>query len=106
MIGYAGIAIFVFGSKLDTDGKPEMSDGMREEFDLCFQAGVKLLPVGATGFVAEELWRRVFDDMGTYYPAAKPAFKTGFKRLGDSSLSPDDIIKIVLDLISILQKSD
>jgi hypothetical protein len=106
MIDYAGIAVFVFGNKVDADGKPALSNGMKEEFDLCARVRVKPLPVGATGFVAEELWRQVSNNMDMYYPGAKPAFKSTFMRLGDSALSPDQLVLIILELVAMLQKAD
>ena len=57
MIDYAGIAVFVFGNKRSA-ASIVPSDGMREEFDLCIAAGVKPLPIGATGFLAELFGRK------------------------------------------------
>jgi SLOG family protein/SIR2-like protein len=105
MIDYAGIAIFVFGNQLGSGGKPIPSNGMKEEFDLCFEAGVKPLPIGATGFIAEELWKRVLGDMEQYYPRAKTDFRSKFKKLGNSALDSDVLVRIVLDLIVLLQKA-
>jgi hypothetical protein len=58
MIQRAGIALFLFGNKLVSD-KVELSGGMREEFELAKSYGLILIPVGATGYMAEELWREV-----------------------------------------------
>lgn len=106
MIDYAGIAIFLFGNKRDADGKVIVSNGMEQEFDLCVATGVKPVPVGATGFISETLWKRVVDDMDHYYPQAKPAFKATFRELGDKTLAPETLMNVVLDIISALQKAE
>lgn len=103
MIDNAGIAIFVFGNKRTATGLVP-SYGMREEFDLCFQAGVKPLPIGATGFVAETLWREVSADIAKYFVAPSTDFKRQFKKLGDASERPAQLLESVLTLIDYLQK--
>src|SRR5207237_616251 len=85
MIDYAGIALFVFGNKRDAKGDLVLSNGMRQEFDLCIQAGVCPLPVGATGFMAAELWEEVWKDFVKFYPNATIAFRQAFEQLGDAS---------------------
>lgn len=105
MVDYAGIAIFVFGNRHDDTGGLVLSKGMREEFDFCIAAGVKPLPIGATGFVAEELWSKVLGKIDTYYPGATASFKAAFKKLGDSTLSPDKLLVKVLELVGMLQRS-
>jgi len=49
MIEHAGIAIFLFGNKRDAKGDLVLSNGMKQEFDLCLQAGVHPIPIGASG---------------------------------------------------------
>jgi Sir2- and TIR-associating SLOG family/SIR2-like domain len=105
MVEYAGIAIFVFGNKKDEKGNIVPSNGMRQEFDLCVKAGVRPLPVGATGFVAEELWQEVRKNLDRFYPKADATFRLQFDHLGDSSKAPDELISIVVGLIDKLQKT-
>lgn len=104
MIDHAGIAVFVFGNKLDPAGKVSLSDGMREEFVLCVKAGVQVLPIGATGYMAETLWNEVWNDFKTYYPHANSAFRDEFEKLGDKSISPSDLVPILQSLIQRLQR--
>lgn len=104
MIDYAGIAIFVFGNKRDAKGDVVPSNGMREEFDLCVKAGVRPLPVGATGFMAAEIWKEVNADMAKYFADATPAFKKDFETIGDASVSPDDLLAVIQKMVEYLQK--
>jgi Sir2- and TIR-associating SLOG family/SIR2-like domain len=105
MIDYAGVALFVFGNQRDGSGTVVSSPGMREEFDLCLKAGVKPLPIGATGFLAQELWNEVQKDLDTHFPRAKPAFRATFKKLNNPKLTDDSLIDAALGLINTLRKA-
>jgi hypothetical protein len=104
MIDYAGIALFVFGNKRDSSGNIVLSNGVREEFDLCIQAGVHALPIGATGFMAQEIWQEMWNDFDRFYPDLNTGFRDGFEKLGDSSKSPDELIAITQQLIEHLRR--
>ncbi|MDE0842583.1 SIR2 family protein [Psychrobacter pacificensis] len=66
MISYAGISIFLFGNKIDSEGKIVDSNGMQEEFDISKTNGNTLLPVGGTGSISRNLWESVSDDEGNH----------------------------------------
>ena len=104
LIEHAGIAVFVFGNKPDASGHIVLGEGVRKEFDLCIAANVRPLPIGATGFMAEELWKEVLGNFDTFYPAADAAFREEFEKLGDLSKTPSELIAAVLKLIQQLQK--
>lgn len=62
MISFAGIALFLFGNKLDKDtGAVVDSDGVVKEFDIAQANNCILLPVGATGSVAKSLAERIVE---------------------------------------------
>jgi len=105
MLDYAGIAIFVFGNKRNPSGDIVPSNGMAEEFELCVQRGAHPLPIGATGFMAKELWTEMMKDLSKFYPAATSAFTAEFEQLGDTSKSGDELRVIVQRLIEHLQKA-
>jgi hypothetical protein len=105
MLDYAGIAIFVFGNKRDSSGNIVLSNGMREEFDLCVERGAHPLPIGATGFMAHALWTEMRADLSKYYPGASTDFATDFQLLGDASKSPDEVRATVQRLVEYLQRT-
>ena len=105
MLDYAGIAIFLFGNKRNPSGDIVPSNGMAEEFELCVQRGAHPLPIGATGFMAQELWAEMMKDLSKFYPAAAPAFAGDFEQLGDTSKSGDELHVIIQRLIEHLQKA-
>lgn len=96
MLNYAGIAMFMFGNKLSPDdGATILSGGMREEFDIAVSKGLKVLPLGFTGHMAETLWAEVESDFKNYYPNATGKFKAAFKMLGISGLKEDEYLKAI-----------
>ena len=102
MIAHAGIAIFMFGNKME-DGKLALSDGMMEEFDICMQRHVLPIPIGCTGWVARQLWDTVISKMDQHYPN-DPALKLAVTSLGADDLSTEAIIANIFSIITILQK--
>ena len=105
MLDYAGIAIFVFGNKRNPAGDIVLSNGMTQEFELCIERGVHPLPIGATGYMAGELWKTMTADLSKFYPGATSDFVTNFHLLGDPSKSPDELRAIIQTLIERLQKA-
>lgn len=103
MIDHAGIAVFLFGNKRDEAGSVILSDGMKEEFELCIKAGVLPVPVGATGFVALELWNRVRCELENFYPGASAAFKEDFTKLGEAGINPVELLSVFEKFIRYLQ---
>jgi hypothetical protein len=104
MLDMAGIAIFMFGNKLT--GEPptvQRSDGLVEEFEIAVQKGLKVLPLGFTGYVAKELYARVEKDFTTFYPRADAQFQAEFKHLGDQSKSLKDQLQTTLSAVRRLQ---
>ena len=105
MVEYAGIAVFVFGNKRDDKSNLVLSNGMKQEFDFCIQADVLPLPIGATGFMAEELWNLVRGEFTKHFPGADASFRQLFDQLGDSSKTPDELRSIIMKLVQQLQKT-
>lgn len=106
MLDYAGIAVFLFGNKRDPASRGIIpSNGIREEFDLCVERGAHPLPVGATGFMAGQLWEAMNRDLTKFYPAASPEFTADFGSLGDTTKTGDELVAILQRLVQHLQKA-
>lgn len=97
MVAHAGIAVFIFGNKLQGVGTV-LANGVRREFEIAKERALMLIPVGATGFVAQELWKEVTDDFGSYYPH-HPELKPLFDILG-SETDEKRLIDTVIEIIS------
>jgi hypothetical protein len=101
MLAYAGIAIFVFGNKLEPSGTA-MADGVRKEFDIAEKNGMLLLPVGCTGHVAKELWERVWKSYDRYFPGR--VHEAAFQELGQSGLDLNRAVELILSILTIPKK--
>jgi hypothetical protein len=106
MVKMSGIAVFLFGNKQGDIGF-DRADGVEQEFELAVEKGLRVIPVGATGYVAEELWKRVNDDFDTYYPNATDALKSLFLEIGPSAeRCPEKLSTAVIKLIERIRKDD
>lgn len=101
IINEAGISLFFFGNKKDSKGNIINAEGVKREFDISVSKGAKVIPVGATGFMSEVLWKEVRSNFENYYPGMT-SLKSSFNKLGDKSLSkdPSSLLDIILDIIN------
>jgi len=105
MLDFAGLALFMFGNKLEgTPPSVVSSNGMMEEFDIAHSKGVRVLPLGFTEFVSRDLYERVKASFGTFYPKATHAFKHHFDLLGDPSRTLDEQLKTTIEALVELRK--
>ncbi|WP_421870151.1 SIR2 family protein [Marinoscillum sp.] len=100
MISYAGVSLFVFGNKLENN-ELVVADGVRKEFEIAKQQNVLLIPVGATGSMAKKLYDEISTDFEKYFELG---VKSDFEKLGDSSLTPEDLIESILTFIDKVTK--
>jgi Sir2- and TIR-associating SLOG family/SIR2-like domain len=100
MASYAGAAIFLFGNKL-RDGNVVLSDGMLQEFEIAKEKGLALIPVGATGYMAGELWNKVMADLAAYYPNRTADFQPLLASLGNADAEPSLLIEAVIRIIEL-----
>ncbi|MBF0606035.1 MAG: SIR2 family protein [Magnetococcales bacterium] len=105
MISNAGVAIFVFGNKKLEDGSEVIADGVLKEFDIAIEHGLNVMPIGATGFAAEELWKKVNDNFGEFY-GDNDKIKPLFQKLGNKDATIEELIESVIKILHILQQSN
>lgn len=97
MISQAGHVIFLCGNKLDpATGHVVEASGVREEFEIAKSLGKTLIPIGATGFVAEELWKDGSTSLETWFPGLD--VNDDFNILGSTDI--DAIVSAVLSMIN------
>ncbi len=99
MISKTGVTLFLIGNKLEgKSNKLVLSDGMKEEYDISKEHGNFLIPVGATGSMAKELYKKQMaeiDDSNSQYNK----YKKDFKKLGDSKMSLAELHKHIMNLL-------
>jgi hypothetical protein len=99
MIDHAGIALFMFGNKL-SDGNIIYSNGMREEYEIARGKGLFLIPIGATGYMAEQLWKEQNSKLQTDAKISEE-MKQLFAKLGDNNLKDTETIDLVNKIIDL-----
>ncbi|WP_088224929.1 SIR2 family protein [Desulfosporosinus sp. FKB] len=98
MLTNVGVAIFIFGNKFDDNGNVILANGMFEEFEISVKNGTIPIPVGVTGFAAQQLWQKVLDNFESYI--LRPELKSLYKLLGDSNIPDLEIIKAIINIIN------
>lgn len=92
LIEQNNILIFVFGQKF-VDNKSENSKGVLEEFEIAKKMEKKVIPIGGTGFAAQEIWRKVDKEI-TKYPYLEP-----YRSILSSETDIDIISRTVVDIV-------
>ena len=98
----AGTAIFLFGNRLE-NGQVVDAPGVVEEFNIAIENGLKVIPIGGTGYAARSLWQRVNGDFDRYFPNAKK-LKKPFARLGKEDADEDTIILALMEILRQLNR--
>lgn len=57
MISRSGVSIFLFGNKL-VDGEIVLANGVESEYKIALERHCLIVPVGCTGYMAEEIWEK------------------------------------------------
>ncbi len=95
LTNYAGACVALFGNKAQ-DGQTVLSDGVAQELDMAKEKGAAVIPVGATGYMAKELWNKVMGDVGAYYPKRTDEFRPLLETLGKPDAEPDVLINTII----------
>jgi len=103
MIRKAGIAIFMFGNKNGVAGITD-ADGVRKEYEIAKEQGLKLIPVGATGYMSKQLWEEAKSTYSVFYPSQTTAFRTNFDIIGNPKSTADQIRNAIMDMIKELNR--
>lgn len=101
MLKEAGIAVFFFGNKI-VGGNIIDSDGLLQEFEIAYNLGLKVIPIGCTGYVSRKLWEKVISDYENYFPD-NHELKEAIVTLGKDDLKEDEIINNLIKAINLLQ---
>jgi hypothetical protein len=107
MVSYAGVAIFIFGNKLNPTGNDiTLANGVKREFDIAKELGLKVIPVGSSGYMAKKLWKELMKDFDAFYPNQSLELKQAFDKLGQEVNSPDNLIAQILDTLNLIEKEN
>lgn len=94
MISRAGVSIFVFGNKLE-DGEIVLANGMKSEFDIAVENHNLVVPVGCTGYVAQELWNYIKNNLNEFYTNVDEQLISAFDKLNIKAKNEELIENII-----------
>ena len=100
---WAGVAVFILGNE-DQGGKIVNALGVRAEFDLAKEKGLWLVPIGCSGFMAEELWSEVMKNFDDYFPGIPRKVRGLMEGLGKSGTNPLNLVDTVVEIVKLLAK--
>lgn len=103
MISLAGIAIFIFGNKVDKDRNVIDANGVKREFDIAVERGLIPIPVGATGYIAKAIADQVLTAPERYYSNIEDIVPI-IEELNDPKLEPDDIVSRIVKAIQLINR--
>jgi hypothetical protein len=104
MLSNVGIAVFMFGNKKQHGSESIIdADGMIEEFEISLENGIVPIPIGATGFTALKLWKRVIDDYDKIIGIK--SLKPYFEQLEDTKKSDEELLSLTTNLIDEIIKA-
>lgn len=99
----SGIAIFFFGNKKAPEtGQIIDAAGVQKEFDIAVELGVKVIPVGSTGYQSKVIYDCIMNDFERYYPNLEE-LRTPFEVLGHSNNNAV-IIDTIMQIIAIVRR--
>lgn len=95
MLSRADTVLFIFGNKLEDIAIKE-ADGMLKEFEIAAANKARLIPVGASGYAAEKLWKRVVENYDDYF-LTREKYDL-FTRLGAPPVHPQALINQIIEI--------
>ena len=98
IISNAGFTIFICGNKFNARKKQIIqADGVLEEFEIAKSQGKFPIPIGATDYAAEIIWKEVMNNLSEFYP--KGGVKKYFEILGKSDSTDEQIIEAIFSIM-------
>lgn len=97
MISRAGVSIFLFGNKL-VDTEIISANGMKSEFEIAVEQHNLIVPIGCTGYVAQEIWDTINGNLSAFYTNVDDVLTAAFAKLNiksDNSSLVNDIISFI-----------
>lgn len=102
IIANAGVCIVLAGNKLD-GGSVVPANGVRQEVEIARSQGKLIIPVGASGHVAREVWEQVRANPSDFYGTV--TVDAELATLGDESASVPALVEAVIRIVRQLDKS-
>lgn len=95
LIQRAGVAIFLFGNKSAGDAIVP-ADGVYQEYEIAKEFGLDIVPVGATGYVAQDLGTRELETP----KSNDPAYLEAMKQLQVPTDRPQELASRIIEMLN------
>jgi hypothetical protein len=102
MMVNAGVCIILAGNKRDAAGAIVVAEGVRQEVEIARANGKVVIPVGATGHVAKELWDLYRSSPANYFGGADVSMN--LDALGDPATDIPVLVQAVFGILNQLDK--
>ena len=103
ILSNSGFAMYISGNRLDSSGKTVVvAPGVIEEFEIATQLGAIPIPLGASGWAAQEIWKRVSNHPDRYYGATDVSVP--LKTLGEAGRGNNEYIAAMFEMIEKLSQ--
>jgi hypothetical protein len=103
MISLAGVAIFIFGNKHDSDGNIVVANGVIREWEIAVEQGRIAIPVGATGFAAQRIWEMISANPEVYYKGIEWIIPM-ISELSSAEISRTELVEKLVRIIQRLSR--
>lgn len=97
LIARSGILVVIAGNR-ERDGLTEKSPGVIEEVDIALREGKYVIPVGATGHAAYEIWKKAIANPEDYLPGIKATNELTV--LGKSDATNEQLMNALFKLLA------
>jgi hypothetical protein len=98
MISLSGIAIFIFGNKVSSDGSIVVANGVIREFEIAISHGCIPVPIGITGFAAEQIETQVLKAPEEYYHGMEWIVPM-IQEISSGSIEPTELVKKLTEIV-------
>jgi len=101
MISRAGVSIFMFGNKFKDEGIV-LADGMKMEFEIANKKHNLLVPIGCTGYVAQQLWEEIKKEPSKYYANVDNVLMNAFDKL-NILVENEELVRNIIAFIDLFK---
>lgn len=98
MLSDVGVVIVLAGNKLNaSEDGVVLSEGVQQEVEIARKNGACIIPIGATGYVAEQLYNQVCQAPASYYPGLDVSSELSV--LGAQNSTVSEFVDAVLSIV-------
>ncbi len=102
MISNAGVCIVLSGNKKSESGAIVPANGVQQEVEIALSQGKIVIPIGATGHVARDIFDKIGANPSDYYGAVNVTKYLDV--LGNQAASAQILVDAIINLLKLMEK--